>query len=559
MAADALLSGIDIPRPLAAVLAVRGICDAAGVRSFLRPGLEQLHDPMLLPDMPAAIRRISRAIDDGETILVHGDFDADGMCATAVATLGLRRLGAHVVPFIPHRIRDGYDFGTTGVEMARSAAASLVLTVDCGVRAADAIAQAARLGIDVVVSDHHEPGSRLPDAVAIVNPQRSDSEYPFNRLAGVGVAFKIIAALFAERGISAAELNQHLDLVAIGTVADQVPLLDENRAMVRAGLRVLGLTHKPGLRALLDRASIDQGNGVRAEDVAFRVGPRLNAAGRLAEPDTGLRLLLAETESAATALADQLDRLNADRRSLDRRVTDEVDAIIARTFDAERDGALVVWGDTWHPGVVGIVASRVVERWHRPAVIVAFDGDTGKGSGRSVQDFHLYAALEACGSLLEKFGGHSMAAGFTIRRANIEEFAERLSALARDRLTGAPPQDSLTIDLELDLENVDLCLFEAFQHLRPFGAGNPAPVLVTRSVQFENVSVVGDAGIHLRASLRRKSSSLQAIGFRLGRRRGEVQVEKQYDIAFHLQADTWGGRRRLQAQVIDFRPVENTT
>jgi len=522
-AADALSSGISIPRPLAAVLAVRGIIDPAGARRFLRPGLEQLHDPNLLPDMPVAVQRINRAITDGETILVHGDFDADGMCATAVATLGLRRLGAHVVPFVPHRTRD------------------------------------AEVGIDVVVSDHHQPGTQLPDAVAVVNPMRHDSEYPFKHLAGVGVLFKIIAALFAERGIPTAELNQHLDLVALGTVADQMPLLDENRAMVRAGLRVLGRTHKPGLLALLERASIEHREGVRAEDIAFRVGPRLNAAGRMAEADTGLRLLLAETESEAAALADQLDRHNADRKRADRRVTEEVDAIIARTFDADRDGALVVWGDTWHPGVVGIVASRVVERWHRPAVIVAFDGDTGKGSGRSVRDFHLDDALETCSPLLEKFGGHSMAVGLTIQRTNIQEFARQLNALAQNRLAGAPAEELLAVDLELDLKHVNLDLYEALKHLMPFGAGNPAPVLVSRNVRFENVALVGDAGIHLRARLHSESSSLQAIGFRLGGRRGEVQTNSQYDVAYNLQSDTWRGRRRLQAQLIDFRQAEERT
>ncbi len=559
VAADALSSGISIPLPLAAVMAVRGIIEPAAARCFLRPGLEQLHDPTLLPDMPVAVQRINRAITDGETILVHGDFDADGMCATAVATLGLRRLGAHVVPFVPHRTRDGYDFGTAGIEIARTVDASLVLTVDCGVRAVEAVAQAAEVGIDVVVSDHHQPGTQLPDAVAVVNPMRHDSEYPFKHLAGVGVLFKIIAALFAERGIPTAELNQHLDLVALGTVADQMPLLDENRAMVRAGLRVLGRTHKPGLLALLERASIEHREGVRAEDIAFRVGPRLNAAGRMAEADTGLRLLLAETESEAAALADQLDRHNADRKRADRRVTEEVDAIIARTFDADRDGALVVWGDTWHPGVVGIVASRVVERWHRPAVIVAFDGDTGKGSGRSVRDFHLDDALETCSPLLEKFGGHSMAVGLTIQRTNIQEFARQLNALAQNRLAGAPAEELLAVDLELDLKHVNLDLYEALKHLMPFGAGNPAPVLVSRNVRFENVALVGDAGIHLRARLHSESSSLQAIGFRLGGRRGEVQTNSQYDVAYNLQSDTWRGRRRLQAQLIDFRQAEERT
>jgi len=558
-AADSLSASIDILYPLASVLAARGFSDPTRVRSFLRPGLEQLHDPGLLPDMSLVIERFNRAIRDRETILVHGDFDADGMCATAVATLGLQRLGAHVVPFVPHRIRDGYDFGTVGIERAQSAAASLVLTVDCGVRAIDAVAEASRLGIDVVVSDHHQPGSQLPDAVAIVNPHRTDSKYPFRDLAGVGVAFKIIAALFAERGFSTDELNQHLDLVAIGTVADQMPLLDENRAMVRAGLRVLRQTRKPGLQALLDSASIERRAKIQADDIGFRIGPRLNAAGRVAEAETGLELLLAETIPRAESLADQLERHNADRKTTDRRVTEEVDAIIARTVDKDKSGAIVVWGNDWHPGVVGIVASHVVERWNRPAVVVAFDGDVGKGSGRSVEGFHLHEAFGSCGSLLEKFGGHRMAAGLTIKRANIKEFADRLGAMAVDRLTEEPPQKTLTIDLELDLDEIDFSLFDSLQHLMPFGAANQTPTLVSRDVNIRNVSLVGENGLHLRAFLHQGSSSLQAIGFRLGCRRVELKEEGLYDVAFHLQSDTWNGRRRLQAKLVDFRPASSLT
>jgi len=555
-AAATLLSGVDIPLPLATVLAVRGIRDPAQVLSFLRPGLDQQHDPLLLPDMPAAIRRINRAIDDGETILVHGDFDPDGMCATAVATLGLQRLGAHVVPFVPHRIRDGYDFGAAGIERARSCRASLVITVDCGMRAVEAVDEAAELGIDVLVSDHHQPGPQLPAAIAIVNPKRHDNGYPFDQLAGVGVAFKIVAALFADHGIPVEELNQHLDLVAVGTVADRMPLLGENRAMVRAGLRVLRQTYKPGLRELLDRASIDRQHGVMADDIAFRVGPLLNAAGRMAEAETGLRLLLAKTELEAAPLADQLCRHNADRKTTNRRLTEEVHEIISRSFVAEKDGALVVWGDDWHQGVIGIVASQVVDCWNRPAVVVAFDGNTGRGSGRSVEGFDLHEALESCKSLLVKFGGHSKAAGLTIERANIEEFARKLNELASDRLTDGPPEKTRIIDLEVDLETIDFDLFQSLQHLMPFGEGNPTPILITNRVQFSNMSVVGDGGVHLRASLVRNGASLQAIGFGLGERLREVRKDVDYDVAFHLQSDTWKGRRRLQAQVIDFRSVD---
>ncbi|MFQ5528889.1 MAG: single-stranded-DNA-specific exonuclease RecJ, partial [Gemmatimonadota bacterium] len=426
-------------------------------------------------------------------------------------------------------------------------------TADCGVSAVDSVARAAELGIDVVVTDHHRPGPLLPEAVAVVNPMRDDSRYPFDGLSGAGVAFKLIEALFAARGIPRGELNQHLDLVAIGTVADQMPLRGENRVLARAGLRVLSHTRKPGLRALLDQAELAGQPDVRANDVAYRIGPRLNSAGRMSEADSGLRLLLTESQAKARLLAGELDRNNADRRAADRAVTREVDEKLAGEFDANRDGAVVVWGDDWHPGVVGIVASRVVERWHRPAVVVAFEGDTGRGSGRSIEGFHLFDALRECEPLLETFGGHQMAAGFTIERSNIEAFALRLRAVAAKRLEGVAARRAVAIDYELDLADATMGLLDELEHLRPFGSENPPPLLAARNVGLERATTVGDDGVHLRAALRSGAASLDAIGFGFGGRLRELNTAGRHDVAFHLVGDTWKGRRRLQARLIDVR------
>lgn len=553
---DGQLPGLD-PR-LARVLAARGLRDADTVRNFLRPSLDRLSDPLELPDMPSAVDRIEEAIEAGETIFVHGDFDADGMCATALAVRGLRRVGATAVPFVPHRTRDGYDLRPSSVERAAAAGADLILTVDCGVTAVEAVEAARSRGIDVVVTDHHRPGSEFPAALAIVNPMRTGGPEELRGLAGVGVAFALIAALFTRRGIPRPELFQHLDLVAVGTVADRMPLIGENRALVRAGLRALARTRKPGLRALLRRSGVDQQGPISAEDVAFRLGPRLNSVGRMAAAQAGVRLLLTDDPAEAEELARHLDEQNVERRRTDRAVTEDVERMLGERFDAGADGAVVVWADDWHRGVVGIVASRIVERWKRPAVVVSFEGgNVGQGSGRSVEGFHLYEALEECRGLLEGYGGHKMAAGLRIRRDRIEEFAARIRKLAADRLEVAHEPPVLEIDLELPLGEVDRGLADQLSHLAPHGEGNPAPVIVSRGVRLEDVAAVGSEGEHLRATLRddeRGGAALRMIGFGQGGRAGEVSDGGRFDVAFHLERDRYRGRERLQARAIDLRP-----
>lgn len=542
---------------LARVLAARGFHEASAVREFLSPSLDRLHDPLILPDMPAAVDRLEAAIDAGETVFVHGDFDADGMCATALAVRGLRRLGARALPFVPHRTKDGYDLRPSTVKRAAAAGADLILTVDCGITAVDAVEEARAHGIEVVVTDHHRPGPELPRARAVVNPMRPEGPDELRGLAGVGVAFQLIAALFSRRGFPRPELFQHLDLVAVGTVADRMPLTGENRTLVRAGLRALARTRKPGLRALLGRARIDPSDPVVAEDIAFRLGPRLNSVGRMAAAQAGVRLLLTDDPSEAEELARHLDEQNAERRRTDRAVTEDVERRLAEQFDASADGAVVVWGEGWHPGVVGIVASRIVERWRRPAVVVSFDGGgVGQGSGRSVEGFHLYEALEECRGLLEGYGGHRMAAGLRIRRDRIEEFAARIRKLAAGSLAAAHEPPALQIDLEVPLAGVDRELADLLAHLAPHGEENPAPVLLSTAVRLEDVEAVGRAGGHLRGTLRDgegDGARLRMIAFGKGDRAGEVRAGARFDVAFHLERDRYRGRERLQARVVDLR------
>lgn len=555
--AGPLARELGLPREVCELLVRRGHDDPASARRFLRPSFAQLHPPDRLPDLGEAVDRIHEAVRRGSRVFVHGDYDADGVCAAALLALGLDRLGARPVPFVPHRLRDGYDLGEAGVARAVDAGAELIVTADCGISAREAVGAAADAGVDVVVTDHHRPPPRLPEAVALVNPGLRGSEYPFPGLSGAGVAFKLLKALWERAGRGREDLNRHLDLVALGTVADLVPLESENRVLVRAGLRALEKTGKPGVRALLDVAGLD-GRELSAGDVSYRLGPRLNAAGRVGDADTALRLLLTDDPGEGRRLARALEAHNRERRTEDRRVQREAEDRLARDYDPDRDRAVVVWGDDWHPGVIGVAASRVVERVHRPAVLLTFrEGEVGRGSGRSVPGFDLHGALAECDGLLERFGGHRRAAGLEIRRENVEAFSRRLGELARRELDPDDLAPRLRLDLDVPLSRVDGDLHRWLQHLSPFGAGNPRPVLASRPVRFLDVRRVGGEGEHLKATLAGPDGGrIGAIGFGLGDRAEEVGSERGgWEVAYELTEDVWRGRRRLQARLRDFRPA----
>lgn len=543
---------LDLPAELSRILVLRGVTDPESARSFLRPHLSALPTPGDLPDLTAAAWRLEAALAAGEQILVHGDYDADGLCSTALLTRGLAGLGARVTAFVPHRTRDGYDLSEPGLRRAEEVGARLIVTADCGIVAHAAVEQATAAGVDVIITDHHRPGVELPRAIAVVNPNRRDSAYPFRELAGVGVAFQLLAALYRRAGRVEGELNQHLDLVAIGTVADQTPLLGDNRILVRAGLRALARTRKPGLRALLERCGISEPT---TRHVGFVLAPRLNSVGRMGSAEEGLRLLLTEDAEEARRLASVLERENVRRRSEDRAVTASALEAVERGFDGSPGPVAVVWGEGWHPGVLGIVASRLVERLHRPAVVVGFDGQVGRGSGRSCGGFHLLRALRQCGDLLERYGGHRMAAGFTVRRERVEALADRLRAVAARELDEDSRIPRLELELEVPLSAATPELHRWLSHLAPFGEANPEPLLLTRRVRVESARAVGPEGKHLRAVLVSEGGArLPAIGFGLGPRIGEA-IGGARDVAFELAADRWRGTARYQARVRDFRPA----
>ena len=548
-AARALAEALSVPPPLAALLVQRGADDPATAKSFLRPDLERLSDPFSLAGMREAVAIIAEVVQGKGRILVHGDYDVDGQCATALLTRVLRAAGADALSFVPHRLRDGYDFGAAGVAYAKEMGAALVITCDCGITAVESVTALKALGIRCVVTDHHLPPDLLPPADAVVDPQRPDDTSDLKILCGTGIAFKLAQALAPALGLPANLPLHFLDYVALATVADLVPLVGENRILVRHGLRLLGQSRWCGLRALVEVSEVDP-DKLKASHLGYVIGPRLNAIGRLGDAGDGIRLLLTDDPAEAMSLAQELDRVNEQRQALDQRTLDEALQQLDRECDPDRDAALVLAADGWHPGVVGIVASRVVERYGRPTFLLALDGDLGKGSGRSITGFDLHSALHECADLLERWGGHKMAAGLTLRRENLAAFRERFAAVGRARLAADDLGPRQRIDVELALDEATIELEKLCRHLEPTGLGNPGPVFGARNVIWGNPKVVGSG--HLKGVLTANGRKLDAIAFGWADRAPNLAAP--VDVAFRLEENSFNGRTTLQARVVAITP-----
>ena len=525
------------------MLVRRGYADAATAERFLAGG-DPGHDPFALGDMVAACARLRDAIATKERICVHGDYDADGICATALAVLVLRDLGAEVDWHLPSRFEEGY--GVSGETLSRLAdeGCGLVLTVDCGITAVEEIAGAKARGLDVIVSDHHRPGEELPDCPVVAT---RPSDYPFPELCGTGVVWKLAQALTG----SDEQIRRHLDLVAIATVSDVVPLVDENRFLARAGLKAVGRTQKPGLRALMRTAGVDAA-AVDEGAVGFRLAPRINAAGRLSHPEAALELLLTDDEHVAAELAGRLEELNRERQAVEDRILREAMAKVEDWPEAkQRRRGYVLADESWHEGVIGIVASRLVERFNRPVVLIAGTEKEWKGSGRSLSAFDLHGALAACGSYLVKFGGHRAAAGLSIDPAQIDAFAEAFAANADYNLTEADLRPPTPVDAVVPGQELTLDLCEELGRLAPFGLGNPGPTLLLPASELAEVAKTAD-GKHLRFRVRHRNRPAgSAIGFGLGRHCDRARREVRYDVIFRLEANRWNGTVAPQLVVRD--------
>ena len=533
--ASALAAALGLSEITASVLVRRGYGDPDEARAFLA-GEQPLHDPFLLGDMSVAVEHIRAAVAAGKRICVHGDYDVDGICATVLAVLVLRELGADVEWHLPSRFDEGYGVSGQTLERLANEGCGLVLTVDCGITAVDEVRRARELGLEVVVTDHHRPAADLPDCPLVVT---RPSGYPFPELCGTGVVYKLGAALL---GADSAALRRHLDLVALATIADVVPLVGENRSLVTAGLRLLARTQKPGLQALMKAAHVDPA-AVDTGAVGFRLAPRINAAGRLGHPRAALELLLTGDRDEARRLADRLEELNRDRQAVEDKILRAAVAQVEEWPEAKRrQRAYVVWGEDWHEGVIGIVASRLVERYHRPVVLLAGTEGLWKGSGRSIASFDLHAGLSACAQFLSRFGGHRAAAGLSILPEWVEPFADGFAAHAADVLEPEDLVPTTVVDAVLPRGTeltLDLC--QELRRLAPFGLGNPDVTLLAPGCELGELATVGD-GKHLRFRVQRDGRDAGgAIAFGQGARLDRYRRVGRYDVAFRLQENHWNG------------------
>jgi len=537
---------------LAALLINRGYADEPAARVFLSPTYDQLHEPYSMLGMKEAIARLKDALEAREPILIYGDYDVDGTTGTAVLLRALKLLGANVGFHIPHRFTEGYGIQQAALEKALADGYKLVVSIDCGIRAHEPLYWAREHGLDVIITDHHLPDEKegAPPAFAVLNPNQAGCTYPDKNLAGVGVAFKLVDALFREYGREA-QVPAFMKVVAIGTVADVAKLVGENRTIVAIGLKDLARVANPGLRALIDVAGCGDGKGMTAYDLGFRIGPRINAAGRMDAAKAVVELFDTRDSNVARHLANHLDARNEERKTVQQQI---IDLAVAELKDPKDCYVAVIAGEGWHRGVIGIAASKIAERLNRPCVVLSVDGEMAHGSGRSIEAYHLLDGLTTCSDLFEKFGGHSHAAGITIRSDRIEEFRRRLNDHARSRLTAEDLEPTVNVDLELPAETILFALARELDALEPYGAGNPRPVFVTKNLRcLSEPTVLKDQHLKLRLA-GPQNQPLEAVWWNCIVTPGQTpQLKGSIELAYTIETSPWNGDFRMQLNVIDLR------
>ncbi|MFC2066134.1 single-stranded-DNA-specific exonuclease RecJ [Chloroflexota bacterium] len=523
----------------------RGFTEPSQLQSFIDSDKSLSGDPFLLPDMHQAVSRIHRAILSGENIAVYGDFDVDGITATALLVQGLSALDGKITPYIPHRLTEGYGLTTAALENLYRQGISLVITVDCGITNIPQVRKAQKMGLDIVITDHHTPLSEIPSAIAIVNPRLPDSNYPFSELAGVGVALKLMQALLQNIG-KEEQQDELLDLVALGTIADMSPLVGENRYLVKEGLKSINTTPRLGVSEMITQAGFHIGS-IDTENISWVIAPRLNAAGRLTHALTSYNLLMTDSPQEACELARCLEQINVERQ----RLTTTALAKAREQVLSKGIPPLLIAADKDYPvGVAGLVAGRLSEEFYHPAIVIKTGDKVSIGSCRSIPEFNIIAALTECGHLLSRFGGHSQAAGFTLPTRNLIQLQHHLSQLATTQLEGVDLRPCLDIDAMVTLPDLGGDTFQTTQILAPFGRGNPLPTFLSRGVEVTNCRTMGNGGAHLRLKLKQGGTVWDSVGFRLGGYLAEVSPI--LDIVYNLEVDQWGGVDRLRLNILDF-------
>lgn len=543
---------LGVPQKIARLLVLRGVDNYEKAESFFRSDLSQIHDPFLMKDMDKATARLAEAVRNREKILIYGDYDVDGTTSTAILYLFLKEFGVDVDFYIPHRFKEGYGINQEGIKYAIDTNVDLIVSVDCGITAVKETEQAKEHGIDVIICDHHNVGDRIPDAVAVLDPKRKDCEYPFKGLSGAGVGFKLIQGTIKKLGLADELAFKLLDLVAISIASDIVPIEDENRILMREGLKRMNSQPRVGVKALTELINLSIGS-ISTSNIVFSIGPRINAAGRMGDATKAVQLLISETPAEAESRAHELESINIARRDKDSETMEEAKAMVDKDYNLDKISSMVLHQPDWHLGVIGIVASRLVDTYGRPAVMLSTVDGKIKGSARSIDGFNIYEAFKECEDLLEQFGGHEYAAGLTIAKENLEEFRQRINEIAAERLSKEDFKPELNIDSELDLSDVDLRFWKLLSQFEPFGPGNLRPIFVSRDIEVVGVPTIVGKG-HLKMKVKQNGSgAFDVIGFNMHEylpviRNGDDQ---QLNIAYSLEENEWNGRRTLQVRLRD--------
>jgi single-stranded-DNA-specific exonuclease len=552
-----MAENLNIPEEIARLLVTRGIVSYEEARNFFRPESVSLHDPFLMKDMDKAAGRLSAAIRNHEKIVIYGDYDVDGTTATSILYLFLKGFGLQVDYYIPHRFKEGYGINPDGIRFAIAQNADLIVSVDCGITAIEEALYAKEQGIDLIICDHHTVGDQIPDAVAVLDPKRPDCSYPFDGLSGAGVGFKLVQGTVKQLGLPDSLSDQFLDLIAISIASDIVPIVDENRTLMRRGLELINTRPRIGIKSLLEKIKIPPGS-VNTSSIVFSIGPRINAAGRMGDATTAVELMIAEDVQSAVKYAAELESVNIRRRDTDSETMTQALDMLEADYNVDELSSMVLHNPDWHLGVIGIVASRLVDTYYRPTIMLSTVEGKIKGSARSIKGFNIYDALKQCEDLLEQFGGHEFAAGLTMDQDNLEEFRQRMDTIAYSMLSENDFKPELQIDSELDLEKLDMKFWKLLSQFEPFGPGNMRPVFVSRDICIDGVPAIVGNG-HLKIKVKQGSSAtIDAIGFNMHEYLPAIRncdVDR-VDVAYVLEENFWNGKRSIQMRLKDIHVEE---